>query len=59
MSVIDFATIIGTLKSNITSTFNIVLPLVMDILIVFAGAFFLMAVGKLAIGWIKRLGSAR
>lgn len=59
MSVIDFATIIGSLKTSVISTLNVVLPLVFSLLIVFAGATLLMAVGKLAIGWIKKLGSAR
>jgi hypothetical protein len=59
MSVIDFSTIIGSLKTSIITTLNVVLPLVMSLLIVFAGATLLMAVGKLAIGWIKKLGSAR
>ena len=59
MSVIDFGTIIGSLQTSLVDTLNVVLPLVMSLLIVFAGVFLLMAVAKLAVGWIKRLGSAK
>ena len=59
MSGIEYSTILASLESTLVATLNIVLPLMVSVLLCIAGAYVVLAVAKLAINSIRRLGSAR